>query len=182
MLKLDFTGISPDDAEGFELIPVGTYVAKVIEFRKTKSKKTGAPMFETDFEITDGQYAARRLRYWSPIMDDKPFTKANFLLLLKSLGVLLESDQGPNGELSVEMDLGVMDDFGKQDVRAVIINGATRKMIGKYGKIVVENRKYKNPETQQEVETSSIKKVESADSSAQSSAKPTTTTRTPSIF
>ena len=63
---IDFNALmSLDVAESmsFEALPKGQYKVTVDACELGESKK-GKPMYTLDFVVTDGEYAARQIRYW----------------------------------------------------------------------------------------------------------------------
>ena len=63
---IDFDALmSLDVAESisFEPLPKGRYAVTVDACELGESKK-GKPMYTLDFVVTDGEYAARQIRYW----------------------------------------------------------------------------------------------------------------------
>lgn len=64
MINLDgLMSLDVAESMSFEPLPKGQYKATVDACELGESKK-GNPMYTLDFMVTDGEYAARRIRYW----------------------------------------------------------------------------------------------------------------------
>lgn len=89
-INIDFT-----NAPSFELIPEGKYFIEVVEAEPTKSQ-AGKAMMKLTLEISDGEYAERKL--WDNMMlegDGLGITKRNLQILLGDV---------PDGQFSFDTD------------------------------------------------------------------------------
>ena len=59
--EFDASGIKPSG--GFEPVPKGTYLLKIIKATEKRSKSAGYPQVVVDFEVQDKDYLGKKIRF-----------------------------------------------------------------------------------------------------------------------
>ena len=104
-LIIDFTGVST----GPEVIPEGTYNARVFEAELRTSVNSGSPYINWTFRIDGGEYDGRRLFFVTSLRKDALW---NLKRTLKALRF--------EGNLDGQVDLGDLDNFLGRQCRIVV--------------------------------------------------------------
>lgn len=95
----------------FEVIPAGMYNCQIVECEFTYSEAKGTPMWSLQLEVSDGEYAGRKLfTHWVMAGKGMPFTKKD---LAQVAPELLEAPFNPQDPEVVASILG-------RDVRAKV--------------------------------------------------------------
>lgn len=104
-LIVDFTGVST----GPEVIPEGTYNARVFDVELRTSANSGSPYINWTFRIDGGEYDGRRLFFVTSLRKDALW---NLKRTLKALRF--------EGNLDGQVDLGDLDNFLGRQCRIVV--------------------------------------------------------------
>lgn len=96
MAHLGFDSTTVEPSKGFDLIPVGEYVAEIIESNEKATQKGDGKYISLTWQISEGQYAKRRL--WVNLNLDNPnpeavnIAKAELSAICRAVGVLKPND------------------------------------------------------------------------------------------